>query len=85
MRARTQDRLNWLNRLVVCCDCSRSTLASIEEAGFTVTALDRTELPEVPPFVRHAVVGIASRTRSRARSVTGRSARRRRLRVNAFA
>ena len=31
---------------MVCCDCSRSTLASIEEADFTVTALDRTELPK---------------------------------------
>ena len=61
-RASTQDRLNWLNRLVVCCDCNRPTLASIEEAGFTVTALDRTELPKVPPFVRPAVVGTASRT-----------------------
>ena len=27
--ARLQDRLNWLNRLVVCCDCNRPTLDSI--------------------------------------------------------
>jgi SAM-dependent methyltransferase len=28
-RARLQDRMNWLNRLVVCCDCNRPTLDSI--------------------------------------------------------
>jgi ubiquinone/menaquinone biosynthesis C-methylase UbiE len=33
--ARLQDRTNWLNRLVVCCDCNRSTLDSIKTAGFT--------------------------------------------------
>jgi ubiquinone/menaquinone biosynthesis C-methylase UbiE len=35
--ARLQDRLNWLDRLVVCCDCNRPTLDSIRAAGFTVT------------------------------------------------
>ena len=30
--ARLQDRMNWLNRLVVCCDCSRPTLDSIRSA-----------------------------------------------------
>src|SRR5262249_10052046 len=30
--ARLQDRLNWLNRLVVCCDCNRPTLDSIRAA-----------------------------------------------------
>ena len=34
-QARLQDRMNWLNRLVVCCDCNRPTLDSIREAGFT--------------------------------------------------
>jgi ubiquinone/menaquinone biosynthesis C-methylase UbiE len=34
--ARLQDRLNWLNRLVVCCDCNRPTLDSIRGVGFTV-------------------------------------------------
>ena len=28
--ARLQDRMNWLNRLVVCCDCNRPTLDSIQ-------------------------------------------------------
>jgi SAM-dependent methyltransferase len=27
--ARLQDRMNWLNRLVVCCDCNRPTLDSV--------------------------------------------------------
>ena len=35
--SRLQNRLNWLNRLVVCCDCNRPTLDSIRAAGFTVT------------------------------------------------
>src|SRR6185437_397739 len=30
--ARLQDRMNWLNRLVVCCDCNRPTLDSIRAA-----------------------------------------------------
>src|SRR5205085_3896625 len=41
--ARLQDRLNWLNRLVVCCDCNRPTLDSIRAAGFTVTEVEPTE------------------------------------------
>src|SRR5215472_17629117 len=31
--ARLQDRMNWLNRLVVCCDCNRPTLDSLTRAG----------------------------------------------------
>lgn len=58
--ARLQDRLNWLNRLVVCCDCNRPTLDSIGAAGFTVTAVEHTELPKAPPFVRPAILGIAT-------------------------
>ncbi|HEY2286498.1 MAG TPA: class I SAM-dependent methyltransferase [Streptosporangiaceae bacterium] len=58
--ARLQDRLNWLNRLVVCCDCNRPTLDSIRAAGFTVTQAERTELPKAPPFVRPAVLGRAT-------------------------
>ena len=30
--ARLQDRLNWLNRLVVCCYCNRPMLRTIEQA-----------------------------------------------------
>ena len=58
--ARLQDRMNWLNRLVVCCDCNRPTLDSVRQAGFTVTEVDHTELPKAPKFVRPAVVGSAT-------------------------
>ena len=57
--ARLQDRLNWLNRLVVCCDCNRPTLDSIRAAGFTVTQVEHTELPKAPRFVRPAILGAA--------------------------
>ena len=58
--ARLQDRLNWLNRLVVCCDCNRPTLESIRAVGFTVARVEHTELPKAPPFVRPAIVGSAT-------------------------
>jgi SAM-dependent methyltransferase len=57
--ARTQDRLNWLNRLVVCCDCNRPTLDTIAAAGFDIAHVDHTALPKAPPFVRPAVIGTA--------------------------
>jgi ubiquinone/menaquinone biosynthesis C-methylase UbiE len=58
--ARLQDRMNWLNRLVVCCDCNRPTLDSIQEAGFTVAQAEHTVLPKAPKFVRPAIVGRAT-------------------------
>jgi ubiquinone/menaquinone biosynthesis C-methylase UbiE len=58
-RAHLQDRMNWLNRLVVCCDCNRPTLGSIREAGFTITQVEHTALPKAPKFVRPAIVGTA--------------------------
>jgi ubiquinone/menaquinone biosynthesis C-methylase UbiE len=58
--ARLQDRLNWLNRIVVCCDCNRPTLRTIEQAGFTVTDLERTALPKAPKFVGNAAIGAAT-------------------------
>ena len=58
--ARMQDRMNGLNRFVVCCDCNRPTLASIEAAGFDVTTLERSTLPKAPPFVRPLIAGCAS-------------------------
>ena len=58
--ARLQDRMNWLNRLVVCCDCNRPTLDSIRQAGFTVTQLNHTALPKTPKFVRPAIIGTAT-------------------------
>src|SRR5690348_17618346 len=44
--ARMLDRMNWLNRLVVCCECNRPTLGSIQEAGFTITRVEHTALPK---------------------------------------
>jgi ubiquinone/menaquinone biosynthesis C-methylase UbiE len=58
--ARLQDRINWLNRLVVCCDCNRPTLDSIRQAGFTVDQLEHTALPKAPKFVAPAVAGNAT-------------------------
>jgi ubiquinone/menaquinone biosynthesis C-methylase UbiE len=58
--ARFQDRMNWINRLVVCCDCNRPTLDSMRAAGFTVTQIERTAFPKAPKFVGPAVVGAAS-------------------------
>ncbi len=58
--ARLQDRLNWLNRIVVCCDCNRPTLHTIREAGFEVTGLEHTALPKAPKFVGPAVIGSAT-------------------------
>jgi ubiquinone/menaquinone biosynthesis C-methylase UbiE len=58
--ARLQDRMNWLNRLVVCCDCNRPTLDSILAAGFTGVQVEHTALPKAPPFVRPAILGSAA-------------------------
>jgi ubiquinone/menaquinone biosynthesis C-methylase UbiE len=58
--ARLQDRMNWLNRLVVCCDCNRPTLDSIKAAGFTLTRLEHTALPRAPKFARPAILGSAA-------------------------
>jgi ubiquinone/menaquinone biosynthesis C-methylase UbiE len=58
--AKKQDRMNWLNRAVVCCDCNRPTLDTIEAAGFRVASLEHTELPKAPPFARPALVGVAT-------------------------
>jgi ubiquinone/menaquinone biosynthesis C-methylase UbiE len=58
--ARLQDRLNWLNRIVVCCDCNRPTLNTIRQAGFTITRVEHTILPKAPKFARPAVIGSAA-------------------------
>jgi ubiquinone/menaquinone biosynthesis C-methylase UbiE len=57
--ARFQDRMNWLNRLVVFCDCNRPTLNTIEASGFTVSELERSELPKAPKFARPLIYGSA--------------------------
>jgi len=59
-RARQQDKMNWLNRIVVRCDCNRPTLDTIRQAGFTVTSVEHTALPKAPPFVRPTVIGTAT-------------------------
>jgi ubiquinone/menaquinone biosynthesis C-methylase UbiE len=58
--ARLQNRLNWLNRIVVCCDCNRPTLRSIQDAGFTVAQIEHTALPKAPPFVSPTIMGSAT-------------------------
>jgi ubiquinone/menaquinone biosynthesis C-methylase UbiE len=59
--ARFQDRINWLNRFLVGCECNRRTLAAIENAGFSVSQVERTMTPEAPKFVRPLIVGAAVR------------------------
>jgi SAM-dependent methyltransferase len=58
--ARHQDRMNWLNRLVVRCECNRPTLAAIEEAGFTVAKVEHLVFAGAPKFDRPLIVGCAS-------------------------
>jgi ubiquinone/menaquinone biosynthesis C-methylase UbiE len=60
-RARLQDRMNWLNRMLVMCDCNRPTLGTIEQAGFKVTSLEHTALPKAPKFVSPAIMGVATK------------------------
>ena len=64
--AKMQDRMNPLNRFMVCCDCNRPTLESIRSAGFEVTGLEQTELPKAPPFVRPLIIGTATAPVTRA-------------------
>jgi ubiquinone/menaquinone biosynthesis C-methylase UbiE len=58
--ARTQDRMNGINRFVVGCDCNRPTLDSIREAGFSVTQVEHMTMPKVPRFASPAIVGSAT-------------------------
>jgi ubiquinone/menaquinone biosynthesis C-methylase UbiE len=58
--AKLQDRMNPVNRFVVCCDCNRPTLDTIRSAGFEVTALEQREMPKAPSFVRPLIVGTAT-------------------------
>ncbi|MEU3843693.1 class I SAM-dependent methyltransferase [Streptomyces sp. NPDC028635] len=57
--ARHQDRMNWLNRLLVCCECNRPTLDSIRAAGFVVDHVEREVFPTAPSFIGPAVLGSA--------------------------
>ena len=58
--AKMQDRMNPVNRFVVCCDCNRPTLDTVRSAGFEVTELEQTELPKAPPFARPLIIGTAT-------------------------
>jgi ubiquinone/menaquinone biosynthesis C-methylase UbiE len=58
--ARSQDRMNGINRFVVGCDCNRPTLDAIRDAGLTVTRVEHTTLPKVPKFAGPAIVGSAT-------------------------
>ena len=55
-----QDRFNWLNQLVVNCDCNRPTLDGIQAAGFRIASVTHGELPKSPPFARPLIEGIAT-------------------------
>jgi SAM-dependent methyltransferase len=68
--ARKQDRMNWVNRAVVCCDCNRPTLDTIEHAGLQVEDLEHTELPKAPCFARPTVLGTAVSTAAPRTSAT---------------
>jgi ubiquinone/menaquinone biosynthesis C-methylase UbiE len=57
--ARLQDRINWVNRFLVGCECNRQTLTAIEGAGFTISQVEHATLPEAPKFVRPAIIGAA--------------------------
>jgi ubiquinone/menaquinone biosynthesis C-methylase UbiE len=71
--ARWQDRLNGLNRFMVCCDCNRPTLDTIRATGFEVSKLQHSELPKAPKFARPLIVGTATvyrRPKNAARSTS---------------
>ena len=59
-RSRRQDRMNWLNRIVVHCDCNRPTLDTLRACGFATESVRDWELPKAPTFVRPAVIGVAT-------------------------
>ena len=59
--SRLQDRMNWLNRIVVMCDCNRPTVGTIKKAGFVITSLEHIALPRAPKFVSPAVIGEAAK------------------------
>jgi ubiquinone/menaquinone biosynthesis C-methylase UbiE len=57
--ARRQDRMNPLNRFMVCCECNRPTVEAMRAAGFDVAGVRRTSLPQAPAHVRPLAVGRA--------------------------
>ena len=65
--ARHQDRMNWMCQLVVCCDCNRPTLTTVEETGFAVTGVEHLTMAKAPSFVSPLIVGGATAPTSAAR------------------
>ncbi|HWS47153.1 MAG TPA: class I SAM-dependent methyltransferase [Acidimicrobiia bacterium] len=59
-RARSQDRMNWLNRAVVGCDCNRDTAAAIRASGFSLESLEHGTMPHAPKFVQPMIHGCAT-------------------------
>lgn len=60
--ARMQDRMLRINRFMGHgCNCNRTTVDGIKQAGFTIGELQRSELKKAPPWVRPLVVGTAAR------------------------
>jgi ubiquinone/menaquinone biosynthesis C-methylase UbiE len=57
--AHTQDRMNWLNRLVVHCDCNRPTPSTMAATGFEFDEIVHLDATKVPKFVRPWVAGTA--------------------------
>jgi ubiquinone/menaquinone biosynthesis C-methylase UbiE len=58
--AKTQDRMNRVNRFLVGCECNRPTLYAITREGFEVERLEQTTMNKVPKFVRPLIVGAAA-------------------------
>jgi hypothetical protein len=52
--------MNWMCQLVMRCDCTRPTLTSIQQAGFTVTGVEHLTLHKAPSFVRPLIAGRAT-------------------------
>jgi ubiquinone/menaquinone biosynthesis C-methylase UbiE len=58
--AKWQDRLNGINGIIGHgCNCNRSTLDVIQQAGFTIGSLEKSVLAKAPPWVRPLIVGTA--------------------------
>ena len=55
-----QDRLNGLNRIIAHgCNCNRSTVDAMRDAGFTIVSLVHDQIPKAPFFARPLVIGTA--------------------------
>lgn len=61
-RARKQDRITpiW-KRVGHGCHPNRDTPASIADAGFQITSLERTHVPKAPAFIQPLAIGVATR------------------------